>query len=177
MQKEDAERLEYATIRRHLLTSCYSEPFEESCMPSSSHTNSRAQSTILFRFLLGLHEMAGWLRVKTTAPMTETMISGPLTVLYTGKEHGGTTGVPAQTSMDCTSVVSGTVMALRGTIQCHCTELAHSSLFRHEAEEWLKTKLIVSMNPQITHTRLSTCITYNIHNFPPCTPRCMLTAL
>ena len=48
--------------------------------------------------------------------MTETMTSGAVTVLQTGEEHGGTTGVPTQTSMDHTSAVRTTTVASHGTI-------------------------------------------------------------
>ena len=48
--------------------------------------------------------------------MTETMMSGAVTVLPAGKERGGTGAVPTQTSMGCTSVVRATVMVLCGTI-------------------------------------------------------------
>ena len=48
--------------------------------------------------------------------MTETMTGTVVTVLLSGVEPGGTTGVPTQTSMVCTSMVRSTVMASRGTI-------------------------------------------------------------
>ena len=48
--------------------------------------------------------------------MTETMMGPVVIVLQTGKERGGTTGVLIQTSMGCTSVVSGTVMVSHGYI-------------------------------------------------------------
>ena len=48
--------------------------------------------------------------------MTETMTGPVVTVLPAGKERGGTITVPFQTSMDCTSAVSGTVMVSHGTI-------------------------------------------------------------
>ena len=117
---EDAERLGYATIRRHFMKKLLFK------------TVWRVMHAITF--LPHLHKMADWLRVKTTAPMTETMMSGPLTVLYTGKEHGGTTGVPSQTSMDCTSAVRATVMVSHGIISMPLHQVG--SLYAIQTWSW-----------------------------------------
>ena len=55
--------------------------------------------------------------------MTKTMTSPVVTVLLDGVEPGGTTGVPTQTSMVCTSMVRATPMVLHGSISMPLQEV------------------------------------------------------